>query len=315
MRRSTFVRAAAATAAIPSRVFAQSLLPVRFAVLPGEAAAEPYYGSELGFFSRAGIEAQITEVSNGAAAAAVIGGSLDVGFSNPLSIAQAHERGVPITVLCAAAETHAGKSTNTILAVAKTSAIRSGKDLTGKTIACDGIGGLPTIAIRTWIDKNGGDSSTIKFVELPYSEMISGLNSGRIDAAGINTSYDPLLGKPNDPVRLLGGAYDAIAARFSSSVWFATTDWIAKNPDLARRLAATIKQIAQWANTHPHDSAVIVAEHTKQRLADVESATRVIYGTEMTIDLLQPVIDVGAKYGSLKAPFPARDMISLIALK
>jgi NitT/TauT family transport system substrate-binding protein len=318
MRRSIFVSAAVAATILPVRAFAQTpvLALVRFAVLPGEPASQPYYGKEAGFFAKAGIDGQITEVSNGAAAAsAVIGGSLDIGFSNPLSVAQAHERGVPITVLCAAAESHAGQSTNVILSVAKSSPIRSGKDMNGKTVACDGIGGLPTIAIRTWVDKNGGDSGTLKFVELPYAEMIPGLNSGRVDAAAINTSYDPLAGKPNDPLRILGRAYDAIAPRFSSGVWFVTNDWLTKNPDLARRVAATMKQIAQWANTHSHDSAVIVAEHTKQRLADVESATRVSYGTEMTIDLLQPVIDLGAKYGALKTAFPARDMISVVALR
>lgn len=314
MRRSTFVLATAAVAAIPSRAFAQTLVPLRFAVLPGESAAEPYYGKEIGLFAKNGFDVSITEVRNGAAAAsAVLGGSMDVGFSNPLSIAQAHERAVPITVICGAAESHLGKSTNTILAVAKGSPDRTGRDLNGKIVAVDGIGGLPHFAVRNWIDKNGGDSTTVKFVEIPYSEMIAGIVGARVEAAAINTGFDPLLGKPNDPVRLLGAAYDSVAPRFSSSVWFSSTDWATKNPDLVKRVGATIKQIAIWANSHPHETAVIVATHTKQSIADIESATRVIYATEITPELLQPVIEVGARYGSLKSAFPAREMISSIA--
>ena len=87
------------------------------------------------------------------------------------------------------------------------------------------------------------------------------------------------------------------------------SDWAAKNPDTVRRFNLTMKQAAIWGNTHPHESAVIVAEHIKQSATDIESANRAIYGTEMTPDLLQPVIDASAKYGVLKSAFPAHDLI------
>jgi NitT/TauT family transport system substrate-binding protein len=310
MRRSTFVLAATAFAAGPSRAFAQALLPIRITVFPGETSAQVYYAKEVGLFTKNGLDATITELRNGAAAAAAVaGGSSDIGFSNGLSLAQGHERGVPFTILAPAALSVAGKGTNAILIVGKTSPIRSGKDLDGKTIAIDAVGGFPQIAVRTWIDKNGGDSSTAKFVELAYSEMIPSVNSGRVDAAAINTAFDPLLGKPNDPVHMLGSAYDAVSPHFASSMWFATTDWAGKNPDAVRRFNLAMKQAAVWGNTHPHESAAIVSEHTKQPVAEIEAANRAIYGTDMTPDLMQPVIDSSAKYGSLKATFPARDLI------
>jgi NitT/TauT family transport system substrate-binding protein len=310
MRRSTFVLSAAAFAVVPSVARAQTLAPIRISLFPGETAAQIYYAKELGFFAKNGLDATVIEVRNGAAsAAAVAGGSVDVGFSNGLSLAQGHERGVGFTILAPAAISVAGKGTNAILVVGKTSPIRTGKDLNGKTIAIDVVGGFPQIAVRTWIDKNGGDSSTAKFIEFGYPEMIPGVNTGRIDAAAINTAFDPLLGKPNDPVHMLGSAYDAVSPRFASSIWFSMLDWAQKNPDVVRRFDATMKQAAMWGNTHPHESAEIVAAHIKQSATDIEAANRAIYGTEMTPDLLQPVIDASAKYGSLKTAFPARDLI------
>ena len=310
MRRSTFVAATVALAAGPSRGLAQTLTPIRISLFPGETSAQVYYAKELGFFAKNGLDATVTELRNGAAsAAAVAGGSTDIGFSNGLSLAQGHERGVPFTILAPAALSVAGKGTNAILVVAKTSPIRTGKDLDGKTIAIDVVGGFPQIAVRTWIDKNGGDSSTAKFVEFGYPEMIPGVNSGRIDAAAINTAFDPLLGKPDDPVHMLGSAYDAVSPHFASSMWFAMSDWATKNPDVVRRFDLTMKQAAVWGNSHPHESAVIVADHIKQPVAEIEAANRAIYGTDMTPDLMQPVIDASAKYGSLKSAFPARDLI------
>ena len=310
MRRSTFMLSTAAVAAFPLRAVAQALTPIRIVLFPGETSAQIYYAQELGFFARNGLDASVTEVRNGAAAAAAVaGGASDIGFSNPLSLAQGHDRGVGFTIVAPAAESHAGKGTNAILVVGKTSPIRTGKDLNGKTIAIDVVGGFPQIAVRTWIDKNGGDSSTAKFVEFGYPEMIPGVNTGRIDAAAINTAFDPLLGKPNDPVHMLGSAYDAVAPRFDSSLWFAMSDWASKNADTVRRFQVTMKQAAIWGNSHPHETAVIVAAHIKQSVTDIESANRAIYGTEATPELLQPVIDASAKYGALKAPFPARDLI------
>jgi ABC-type nitrate/sulfonate/bicarbonate transport system substrate-binding protein len=226
MRRSTFVLATAAVAAMPSLARAQTLAPIRISVFPGETSAQAYYAKELGLFAKNGLDASITELRNGAAsAAAVAGGSTDIGFSNGLSLAQGHERGVPFTILAPAALSVAGKGTNAILVVGKTSPIRTGKDLDG------------------------------------------------------------------------------------TSMWFAMSDWAAKNPDLVRRFDIAMKQAAVWGNTHPNESAVIVADHIKQPVADIEAANRAIYGTDMTPDLLQPVIDASAKYGSLKAAFPARELI------
>jgi NitT/TauT family transport system substrate-binding protein len=310
MRRSTFILGTAAVAALPAPGLAQTLTPIRISLFPGETSAQIYYAQELGFFAKNGLDATVTEVRNGAAAAAAVaGGSMDIGFSNPLSLAQGHERGVGFTIVAPAAESRAGKGTNAILVVGKTSPIRTGKDLNGKTIAIDVVGGFPQIAVRTWIDKNGGDSSTAKFIEFSYPEMIPGVNTGRIDAAAINTAFDPLLGKPDDPVHMLGSAYDAVAPRFDSSLWFAMNDWASKNPDIVRRFDLTMRQAAIWGNTHPHESAVIVAKHIKQAVADIEAANRAIYGTDVTPDLLQPVIDASAKYGALKTAFPARELI------
>ncbi len=53
---------------------AQTLRPLRIVLFPGETAATGYYAKELGYFARAGIDAQITEVKNGAAAAAAVAG-------------------------------------------------------------------------------------------------------------------------------------------------------------------------------------------------------------------------------------------------
>jgi hypothetical protein len=59
----------------------------------------------------------------------------------------------------------------------------------------------------------------------------------------------------------------------------------------------------------------MLAPHIKQNAADIEGSTRVSYGIDMSPDLVQPVIDVAAKYGLLKSRYPATDLVNRIALK
>jgi NitT/TauT family transport system substrate-binding protein len=302
---------------VPRAAFAQSVpTPLHLVLFPGETSATAYYALELGLFRAANLAVDIIEVTNGAAgAAAVAGGSADIGFSNPLSIAQGFERGLPFTVLSPAALSVAGRpATNGMIVVAKTSPIKSARDMNGKIFSIDVLGGLPYVSVRTWIDKNGGDSSTVKFVELPFSAMTQAVISGRVDVSEMNVAYDPQIGKPDDPLHLIGNSYEAVGPRYCSSLWFATNDWVSKNPDAARRFVAVMKQAAVWANAHPHESAVMLAPHIKQTVAAIESSTRVLYGVDMTPDLIQPVIDASAKYGLLKSRFSATELVNAIAL-
>jgi NitT/TauT family transport system substrate-binding protein len=277
----------------------------------GETAATAYYAQELGYFTKAGLDVSITTVSNGAAgAAAVAAGAIDIGFSNPLSIAQGFSRGLPFTVIAPAAVAVRGSQTNGYVIAAKNSPIRSGKDCAGKTLAVDQIGGLPYASVRAWIDATGGDSNGVHFIELAFSEMLPAVVSGRVEVSEMNTAFDPLLGKPDDPVLLLGNSYDYVAPRFASTVWFTTKAWLAANPDTAKRFVVAMRQSAVWANAHPAESAPILAKYTKQTVAQILASHRATFGTEITPELIQPVIDLAVKYGLIKTAFSATGMIS-----
>ena len=301
--------ALALVACLPRMAVADTAVPVRVALFAGEASGQIYYAMELGYFQKAGLDVQIVELKNGSAiAAGVAGGAADVGLSNVVSLAIAHERGLPFQILASGGLAIKGVATNGILAVATSSPYKTAKDLNGKTIAVDVLGGLPYLAGKAWIDQNGGDSKTVKYVELGFPEMEASAIAGRVDAVSINSSVDPTVNKPGDPLRTLAIVYDAVAPRFAASVWFTTSEWAAQHPDAVRKFAAVMRQSAAWANTHHHDSAVILAKYIKKPVEDIDSGPRVTYATDNDPAQYQALIDLGAKYGALKAGFSARDI-------
>jgi NitT/TauT family transport system substrate-binding protein len=306
---STAVAAAAAMSLRPAS--AQSLTALNIAAIPSDIAGSPYYAADQGFFKQAGLEAQFLALANGPAiTAAVLGGSADVGYSNVISLANAHARGLPITILFPA-NLHVHEApTAGLLSVKKTSAIAGAKDLNGKVMAVIGLNIIADIAARLWIDKNGGDSKTVKSVELPFPEMKAALEAERIDAAVLDTTGDPLLGKPGDTIRLVASTFDAVAPRFAPSVWFTTTDWVTKHPIQAKAFVSAMRHTATWANGHHRESAEILSKYVHLTPEQIGEFTRVTYGDHLSPDLIQPNIDVAAKYGVIKAAFPAADLIS-----
>jgi NitT/TauT family transport system substrate-binding protein len=284
----------------------QTMQHLRVGSAPVEVGAVAYYAVEEGFFAKAGLDVELVMAANGPAiAAAVASGTVDMGSGNALSIAQAHDKGLNFVYVAPAGAYNSATPTAACV-VPKASPVRTAKDLNGKTIAVATLGSLGEIAMRAWIDQNGGDITTVKFVEMPYSAMDTAIVSGRVDAAAMEEpALDRILATN---ARLLAHCYDAIAKDFSEGGYFATPEFVKTHLDLVRRFAAVIKQTAIWANANQATTAKILEKLTGISPADL--AHRVHYHDTLDASKIQPLVNAAAKYGTLKAPFPASEIIA-----
>jgi NitT/TauT family transport system substrate-binding protein len=301
-------------ASIPAQTLAQSApepLPIRIANLGfTDASALPIYAQQAGFFKKYGLDATITTFNGGGAIiAAIAGGSLDAGFSNITSAVAAIQRGIPIVILTAANITETGRA-DALLMKARGSKLKTGADLTGKVIAVTTLGGTLQLGAEQWIDKNGGDSKSVHFVEIPTSNMSAALKQGRIDAAMIS---EPFLTQESADIEVLADAFSAVAPAWISSVFVASKAWVSANPDGTRRFIAAMHETGRWANAHHADTAKILAPLSGVPLSTFTAMTRTSYTDVFSKALLQPGIDAAAHYGALKAPFDTADIVAGIA--
>lgn len=312
MKRSTVLTvlgAAAVAPAIPLR--ARAADTVRFATIPIDTGAQVYFADAQKMFAKAGLDAHVQSIPNGSAiTAAVLGGSVDVGFSNILSLATAHEKGVPVTLI-APAGLYLSKAPTSVLMVPKDSPATDARSLNGKTVAVNGLRNITQLAVQAWADKNGGDSKTLKFVEMPFTDMPLALASHRVDAALI---AEPAVTEAKANARLFGKPYDAIASDFLIAGWFTSKSWAAAHPDLVKKVAAVIRESGAWANKNGAASADVLASATKLDAATLKSMVRSVYAEKLEPGSIQPLIDLAARYGILKASFPAQDLIDKNAL-
>ena len=282
---------------------APALTPLKVGVIPVDSASEAFYALDMGFFKKQGLDVELQMMQNGAAiAAAVAGGSLDIGFADLISIASAHARGLPFVYLSPTLLNTTTMPTISIL-VNGTGPIREPKDFNGKTIAVNGINNITMVPIEAWIDKSGGDSKSVKWLELPIPAENDAVATGKVDAAIIG---EPFITFGLDKgLRAISVDKNAIAPRYALAGFMTTKEWAAKNPALAAKFIAAIKETAQWANTNRAATSPILSKYTKIPLPVVERMRRGEFAETLLVSDFQPVIDSAAKYGVLPKSFPA----------
>jgi NitT/TauT family transport system substrate-binding protein len=291
----------AAAIAAPACVRAQTPSVMRIGTPGNDGNALAYYAFENGYFRNDGIAAQIQTIRAGSGsgvAGAVVGGALDVGEGDIIAVAAAREHGLPPV---------------SALIVAKASAIRNGRDLNGATIAVPSLTGPAKLVTVAWLQKNGADLTSLKFVELPQTAMAAAIARGTVAAA---TTTEPNLAASLDVARVLGYVYDAIGNPLQVSGWFATEDWIRANTDVARRFDAAIHDAAVWANKPQNRaaSAAILQKYTPFASDLLPKMHRSAYGEVFDTTLMQPLLDAAYEQKSLQRRAVAKDLLSPIAL-
>jgi NitT/TauT family transport system substrate-binding protein len=296
---------ALATAA-PRIALAQTLVPLQLGAMPTDGSACAIYAGDQGFFRSGGIDTKLTIMTNTATlAAAVQGGTLEIGFGSIVPLAEAHARGISFKVIWPAAA-FVGPPSPNLIVVGKDSPVQKASDLNGKTIAVNGLRDLTQYEVQAFVDKNGGDVKSVALVEIPFSEMATALVSGRVAAAII---AEPFLTAARNTTRVLGDANLAIAPRYAITCWFATEPWLQRNADVARRFATVMQQTARWANAHRGDTAGILSRISKIPPEVTASMTRSYYGETRPVPaMFQPVINAASRYGTLPA-MNARELI------
>jgi NitT/TauT family transport system substrate-binding protein len=285
---------------------AQTRDTVRVAYPMLDPTAEVIYGLDTGFFDRAGFDITSVPLTNGAAiAAGIAGGAIDIGVGNVLTVEAAYKKGIPLTIVAPGAASENDAPSNVLL-VLKTSPLRTAADLNGKVIGVSPLRAIGDVATAAWIDQNGGDSRTVKFIEVPFVQAEAVLAQGRADAAFCS---EPFITQAKATTRIFANTFSALGEGFLVTAFFAAAPWAQANAPLVARFAATIRAIGDWANKHPDASADILAKYAHIDPAIVKASVRSRFATTLTPRQLQPTIDASARYNLLDAPFRAQDLI------
>jgi NitT/TauT family transport system substrate-binding protein len=307
LHRSRFIAlAAAAPVAIAHPARAQTSA-LRVGAVPSDSYGEPYYALDGGFFSRAGLNVEVTSFSSGAQiTSAVAGGALDFGLADPIQTGAGFLRGVGFAYFAGGVQ-YTSAAPTTQLCILKNGPVKTPKDLAGQTLGVFGLRSMPVFATREWLKANGVDAEAVKFVELPPSAMVPAIVRGTI-AAGVVVEPE-LSTVADDGVMPLAKVYDFCAKQFYINSWFAKRDWLTANAATARKLQTAIYETARWANTHHADTLPILAKYSKMDPGKIGRMTRATWATDLDAKDVEPPIVLATKYHLFEKPLNAADLI------
>ena len=290
----------------------QPLVHLKMASPPNGDYVMAVWAQQGGIFHKYGLDVETTLLASGAAAAAALaGGALQFARSSTLSLIEAHARGIRFIIVAPSSIYNTDAPTSGMV-VAKESPIRTGRDLNGKVVSVPAIGDMDTIATSGWIDLNGGDSQTVKFLELPHHAAPAAIEAGRIAAANLP---QPNLGDAlkSGHCRLIGSTLDGIGKHFISTAYCCTAQFASANPDVVTRFRQALFDSAAYGNAHHDQMWPVIAQFTG---VDVKTVSAVAWEELPTSDraldpaMIQPLIDAAVKYKAIPAGFPAIQMLN-----
>jgi NitT/TauT family transport system substrate-binding protein len=292
----------------------QGLATVRVIGPANDGYTPVFVGVKLGIFKKYGLDVQPTIVANGAAAAAALsGGGADVAFTNSLVVIQAHAHNIPLQYLVPGGLTTPQTGLSRIL-VLKDSPMTRAADLNGKVMASPALHDVNSAIFLAWIDKNGGDAKSLRQIELPPSAAVAFLQEHRADAV--------MLVEPNASQALSAGTlrefanpYTVLSGPVNSAGYAVLKPAADANRDVYARFAQAMHEACEYVNAHQEDTVDIVAGFTGATPDAIRHSRRQTYPDYLEARMLQPLIDIGAKYGLIDKAFPAADIINSASVK
>ena len=289
--------------------------PIRIGVGPVDTATPIFYAVKGGIYKKYGLNIELVKVPNGAAtAAAMAGGSLDMGQASPVAVMTAIIKGGLPLIVIGNLSSYVSEHPDYALLVAANSSIKTAKDLEGQTLAAVSLKDQNSLATFAWLDAQGVDRSKLKYVEIPASATLAAMEQNRVVAA---TFYEPFFTAfmATGKVRVLGYPMDAIGKRFADSILFGSAKWVGEHPDAVNKFLRATQEAAVYVGAHESETPQIAAEFTGVDPATVTNVRHGTRGVLLSPTDLQPMIDVLAKYEIIPKRVPAGDIICSCALK
>ncbi len=219
-------------------------------------------GQETGIYSRRGINLSVVTMASNTAIAAVIAGSVD--YATPAgSIMRAINQGAPLRVVAAVSD-----KSNHILVV-DPGAVREGKDLAGKTIAVNEIGGNTQLEAQAALQRFGLDRDSANYVGiLDNSQRLAALQAGAAQAAISNVPFNFVAEK-------MGLAVLVNFAEFyelPTGVLATADQKIAASPETVQRMVAATLEALRYVREQRGEAAQAIARQYDMPLDQATAA-------------------------------------------
>jgi NitT/TauT family transport system substrate-binding protein len=277
--------------------------------------AAMFVAMEKGFFRAEGLELETLPLAGGAPIInGVVSGDLQFGWTNVISLYQARVGGFDFKLIAGGATNVKAKNESHAIQVAKNSPVKTAKDLEGKTVAVNTLNNIVHLMAMAWVDKNGGSSSKVKFVEVPFPQMQATLIAGKVDAISVHEPF-ATAAIEKGASRLLAQPWGDVLPKFLIASWFASEKWLVKNKETGQAFVRAIGRGIDAIQADPEGSRAAMVKWAGLNPDLAGKIGLPVFEKGVSEKDIQATIDLTLKYKLIAKAFKARDVISDLAPK
>jgi ABC-type nitrate/sulfonate/bicarbonate transport system substrate-binding protein len=280
-------------------------LAITVGYFPLVHTATAVHAFEEDLFAEQNLDVTLEQTSGGAQAIpSLIAGEYDITYGNYTSALLAAQQGLPIRII---AGNDVGADDHGIMVNAD-SPLQEPADLAGARVAVNNLQNIGTVAVRAIVEDDGGDSSSIQFVELPYPDMQAALDAGDVDAiwqvepfqasslAAGDRMLFPLFSGPVDDMPVAG--------------WLTTEQFIQENPDAVEAFRAALSESVDTIQDNRELLVELVPTYSQVPAEVVEQVGMPEWDAEPNPEQLQKMADLMLEYGLVDEEFDVSTMIA-----
>ncbi|MFC5929432.1 nitrate ABC transporter substrate-binding protein [Cryobacterium melibiosiphilum] len=274
-----------------------ALTPVTVGVIPIADTAPLYLGLEQGFFEEEGLKLTIETATGGAAIVpAVVSGDYEFGFSNLISLMVANDKGLPLEVVSpAVASTGDVDSDFGAVIVKGDSPVTSLADLDGGTVSGNSLNNIVDTVMRSSIDRLGGDSSSISFVEIPFPDASAAVENGQVDAAFVVEPF--VTAALESGQRVISYGYADFDVNLDVAAYFSSAATVSADPEMVTKFQAAMTKSLEYAQANPDAVRAIIATFTATPEEVLAKIVLPKFPTEFNVDAVTALGDAALEYG------------------
>ena len=276
--------------------------------IPASNFLNSYVAKDQGFFKAHGLDVTMTPINQGnTAVAGIMSNSAQISTPTPTTFLQAIDGGLDLVILAAS---HNYPTPNKVgVLAAKSANITQPKDLVGKKVGINGLGGMQHVLLEQWLIDHGVNPKSITFVEIGFPQMAEMLKSRQIDAVTISEPfYQRVISA--DIGNLVVDLQADIPAGTLGTMYVSTGDWARKNPGTVAAFRAALDDAVAFIKANPDAAKKSLQTHTKMseelsQLVNVPNASVKVEPAQMDfwIQLMQ-------KQKLLSGPVDSRKIVA-----
>jgi NitT/TauT family transport system substrate-binding protein len=273
---------------------------VRVAALPITETAALWGGIKEGIFANHGLEVEVLPAQGGAfAIPALINGDIEFAIGQPFGPFRADLQDLGVAMIGNYASSYAeGDDINAVVASAA-SGITRPAELAGRKVSVNSIGAAGDVTIMAAVEADGGDPTTIEFVEVAFPDVPAQLAAGNIDAAWVPEPFvTQLLGRGDT---FIVAPYQAVVPGLATLTTITTTELISSDPELIADFSAAMKETLAWAQDPANEADVrqAIKDNLELPEAVADSVKLPIFGWELDRESQEELASLAVKYGVL----------------